>query len=76
MKSYKPIVCYSTQNNNILFDYLLSLTKPCHIERDHLANFYISLEKSQKLRYLCDSMNYLHKIRHDDAQDVCELHGC
>jgi len=34
----------------------LTLTKLCHIKRDHLVNFYISLEKREKLRCLCNSM--------------------
>ena len=36
----------------------LTLTRCC----DHLVNFYISLEKRKKLRYLCNSMTDLQKI--------------
>ena len=34
----------STLDYKFLFKYLQLLTKLCHTKRDHLANFYISLE--------------------------------
>jgi len=47
------------------------------VKRDHLVNFYISLEKRKKLLYyLCNSMTDLHKIGHDNAERVCEVHDC
>ena len=47
------------------------------VKRDHLVNFYISLEKRKKLLYyLCNSMTDLHKIEHDNAERVCEVHDC
>ena len=32
------------------------MTKLCHIKRDHVENFYISLEKHEQLRYCCTGM--------------------
>jgi len=36
--------------------------------------FYISLEKWEKLRYLCNGMSEIHKIWHDDAERVFQVH--
>ena len=51
MQNYKTLLNYFTQ----------TLAKICHIKRDRLVNFYISLEKCEKLRYICNSMTYLQK---------------
>jgi len=39
------------------------------------VNFYISLEKREKLQYLCNSMTDVHKIRQAGEERVAEVHG-
>ena len=39
------------------------------------VNFYISLEKREKLQYLCNSMTDVHKIRQVEAERVAEVQG-
>jgi len=51
----------------------LPLTKLCRIKCDHLVNFYISLAKREKLRYLCNTTTDLHKIWHNDAEPVSQV---
>jgi len=60
----------SKQKLQTFISLFLTLTKLCHVKHDHLVNFYISLEKSKKLRYLCSSMTDHRKIWHGDAQHV------
>ena len=43
------------------------------VKHDQLLNFYISLEKREKLRYLCNRKTNLHKIEHGDAK--CASYG-
>ena len=46
---------------------------PCHIQRDHLKKtLEKTLEKSEKLQYLCNSMTDLRKTWCDDAQRVSQ----
>jgi len=55
----------------------VTLAKLCHVQRDHLVNFYISLEKKcEKSRRLWNGMTDLHKIWQDDADHVLEVQGC
>jgi len=42
---------------------------------EHLENFYISLEKKEKLRYLSYGMTDLREIWHVDKERV-SVHGC
>ena len=51
----------------------LPLTKLCRIKCDHLVNFYISLAKREKSRYLCNTTTDLHKIWHNDAEPVSQV---
>ena len=54
----------STQNYKIIFYSIFAFTcdkKLCHIKRDHLVNYYISVENA-KTRYLCSSVTDLHNI--------------
>jgi len=52
----------------------LTLTNLCYIKRDHLVNFHISLEKREKLRYLCYITTDLYKSRHDNPERVSQVH--
>ena len=49
-------------------------TKLCRIKRDHLVNFYISLERRGKLRYFSNTMTDFHRIWHDDTERVFQAH--
>jgi len=40
----------------------LTLTKLCLVKCNHLVNFYLSLQKRDKLRYLCNSTPDIHKF--------------
>jgi len=51
----------------------LTFTKLCHLKRDRLANFYISLEKRI---IVYNSSSDLHRIWHDDAEHDCKVQGC
>ena len=44
----------STQNYKIFIHLSLILTKLCHIKRDHLVNFYISLEKRKNAKKILE----------------------
>ena len=57
-----PIVVHTHAELQNFIQLPLTVTKLCHIKHGLLANFYISLEKSEKLWYLCNSMICLHKI--------------
>ena len=50
----------STQPQNLI-QLSATITKLCNIKQDHFMNFYISLEKREKLQYLCNSTTDLHK---------------
>jgi len=52
-ENFRNLHVYCMQN---FIQLLSTLTKLCHIKHGHLANFYISLEKCEKLQYLCNSM--------------------
>jgi len=49
IKFYTPIVCLCLCKNTRFSQQSLTQTKLCHIKRGHLVNFYISLEKREKL---------------------------
>ena len=51
----KPVASYRRKTTK--FCSSKSLTKLCHIKRNHLVNFYISLEKRENLWYICRSMS-------------------
>jgi len=40
---------------------------------DNVANFYISLEKREKMWYICNSSTDLHKIQRDNSECVSEV---
>ena len=40
---------------------------------DNVANFYISLEKREKMWYICYSSTDLHKIQRDNAECVSDV---
>jgi len=62
--------CLTAQNFKLKFGTLLhvfiqlslTLTKLCHIKSDRPVNFYISLKKREKLRYLCNGIIDFHEI--------------
>ena len=63
-----------TQNHKNFIEIYPTLPKLSHIKRNHLLNFHISQEKRERLRCLCNGMMYLHKIWHDDAECVSQVH--
>ena len=53
----------------------LTLTKLWHIERDHLVNCLHFTRKTRKIATsLQQYMIYIHKICHDDAERVSQVH--
>ena len=48
---------------NIYGKLIFQITKLGLNKRNHLVNFYISLEKRKKLRYICNSMTDREKFR-------------
>jgi len=47
-----------------------NFSKLCHVKREYLVNFYISLEIRKQLQYLCNSMTNLLNMWHDGAERV------
>ena len=47
-----------------------NFSKLCHVKREYLVNFYISLEIRKQLQYLCNSMTNLPNMWHDGAERV------
>ena len=70
---YTPSACSYLRKITKFYSVISNFDKAV-LKRDHLVNFYISLEKREKLRCLCNSMIYLRKIWHDDAENVCQVH--
>jgi len=59
-KLNKKYTLFYTQNYKKKFSNFHKLI--CHIKHDYVMNFYITIEKREKLQYLYNSTTDLHKI--------------